>query len=179
MARPALDRCHDAFARLFPGKHADFLLGDLAEEYRLRNRQSRLGSLVWYGSQLIRSLIILFLTAVRHSEWRVLVGAALIYVAAQVIEAGATAALTLLTESVGPVSGAGVAVGLMTAAAAGYVGAWYRPEAPTVLAAMSAITVIALMLLAPHSAPVWYQLVFLVAGPLAVLTGGACVSRRI
>ena len=67
----------------------------------------------------------------------------------------------------------GAAVGLLSAMGAGYGIALYRPRATLVLVAMGLLTVAVLMVVAPHSAPLWYQIAFLLGGPVAIVAGSA------
>jgi len=60
----------------------------------------------------------------------------------------------------------------------GYLAAWIRPGAATALAGIVIITVAVLMATKSDSMPLWYQLAFLIAGPLASLAGGTPFLRR-
>jgi hypothetical protein len=47
------------------------------------------------------------------------------------------------------------------------------------MAAIVLLVVVMLMATASETAPLWYALVFLVAGPLAAVGGGVLASRRL
>ena len=66
-------------------------------------------------------------------------------------------------------------VGLAAIVFGGYVGARIRPGTAAALACLNLVAVVNLMLRAGDivAVPLWYQLAFLIMGPLASLTGGA------
>lgn len=72
----------------------------------------------------------------------------------------------------------GLAVGLATMAAGEYVAARIRPGAAAGLAAIVMIAVAILMVIRSDSAPLWYQIAFLIGGPLVSLAGGTLFARR-
>jgi hypothetical protein len=53
-----------------------------------------------------------------------------------------------------------------------------RQGAAPVLAGIIFIVVVVLLVTAPESAPLWYGLTFLIAGPMAALAGGRLSLRR-
>jgi hypothetical protein len=65
-----------------------------------------------------------------------------------------------------------VIVGLATMLLGGYVAASIRQGAAPALAGIILIVVAVLMVTMPDSAPLWYGLTFLIAGPAAALAGG-------
>ena len=160
-----LDLWHDVLARLMPGRHIDALLGDLTEEYRLRSRTGAVAAGLWYGSQLVRSVGAVLVITISRSDWKVFTVAGGLYVIGQLIAAAVMFALS---------DRGSVAVGLLTSFGVGFIGARHRRESSLVLAMMIFVTVFALMWLAPGSAPPWY----IIAGPGAIVIGGAFASKR-
>jgi len=63
-------------------------------------------------------------------------------------------------------------VGLATMVLSGYVAALIRQGAARVLAGIIFTVVVVLFVTVPDSAPLWYGLTFLIAGPAAALAGG-------
>jgi hypothetical protein len=118
----------------------------------------------------------LFATLTRGA-WRSVGVAASAYFAAQFVEAGGNAVALRVGLPGTPVNAATAVVGLLTAALSGFVVDRVRPHAVVPLVAMNVATVLALMVLVPESAPLWYQLVFLIGSPL-VTAGGGAVGRR-
>jgi heme/copper-type cytochrome/quinol oxidase subunit 4 len=72
-----------------------------------------------------------------------------------------------------------VIVGLATMVFGGYLAAWMRPAAATVLAAIVILVIVVSFVTMRDSAPLWYGLAFLIFGPVAALAGGTlCRVRR-
>jgi hypothetical protein len=102
------------------------------------------------------------------------------YLSAAVIEFVSTAVISKMFRPDGRLATVlSVTVGLATMALGGYVAASIRRGAAPVLAGIILIVVGLLFVTMPNSAPLWYGLTFLVAGPLAALAGGSLsVIRR-
>jgi hypothetical protein len=164
-----------------PDRDLDPLLGDLDEEYGDRAaaaspwRASR-----WYWSQVLRSIPLLAASNVRRGGLLMTAGAALgAFVVSSVVEFGADRAVSLLFNPVSQLYTAVSLVGDLGALAlGGYLAARVRPAASAVLAAMVFALVVLFMVIRPESVPLWYQIAFLVAGPLAALRGGTLHARR-
>lgn len=86
---------------------------------------------------------------------------------------GTTAVTRLFGAPAGRYAISTVLVGLPAIAAGGYLAAWIRPGAATVLAALVMIAAVIFMARPSDAAPLWYQLTFLVLGPLAAQAGAA------
>jgi hypothetical protein len=171
--------CTAVVAFVLPGGDADAIAGDLCEEYALRRQsESAFAAALWYGSQLLRTLPLTIVATLARDGWRSVAVAVSTYLAAQLVEAGGTAAI-LRAGILGAarVMSVSVAVGLLTATLSGFVAYRVRPAALVALVGMNVATVVALMILVPTSAPLWYQLVFLIGSPLMTFGGGA-IARR-
>jgi hypothetical protein len=167
--------------RLVPAPALEYALGDLAEEYVLRVQSASAPAAVhWYWMQIARSLPVLFAHALRSAGiLRTLAVAIAVQFGVGTAEwfvlDGINILLRLSDLTLTVVS---VIVGLTTAACGGYIAARIRRPAALVMAAISFVTVVTLMLTNGDGVPLWYQLAFLVTGPLAPLAGGAVASRR-
>jgi len=102
------------------------------------------------------------------------------YIAAGALEFAGTMAISKLLTPDAPVyTVISLVVGLTTMVIGGYVATWIRPGAGTVMAGIVMLVVAVMMTTMSGSAPLWYGLAFLVAGPLATLAGGTlCRGRR-
>jgi len=162
---------------LSPSPVFDAAIGDLAEEYHLRSQSmSHLRATSWYWGQVVRSLPVMWCAAVRRDGWLVTIGVALLaWIAASALEAVADLALAAWLGSDAPlVAFPGFAIGLAAMACGGYLAGRMRPPAVAMLGAMVFIVVALLMIVDGHSAPLWYQMGFLLGGPLVSMAGGTC-----
>lgn len=156
-------------------------IGDLTEEHARHLAQSspRRASR-WYVRQVVASVPPLLWACIKRGAWVVTFGVALgAFAIASLLELAADAALSryfVLDEQAHTLLV--LVVGLAAIALAGYLAARFRRGAASALALIVLSTVMALMLLAGDSAPLWYQLSFLVAGPWASLAGGALRTAR-
>jgi hypothetical protein len=155
------------------------VIGDLIEEYALRQAHSSRRVSWWYWRQVCGSVLPLLSTAVGRERWPGILGAAIAaYAIVTIVESAATLAISRL---LGPDTLAQDAMSLVTGLSAmvlgGYIAAWIRRGAAATLAVIIALVVIALMVTMSESVPVWYQIGFLVVGPLAALAGGALLRR--
>jgi peptidoglycan/LPS O-acetylase OafA/YrhL len=117
----------------------------------------------------------------RRGHWFSTLGVAIAaYVAASVLESvGIEAVSKLLHPDPRLEIVLSVIVGLATMLLGGYVAASIRQRAALPLAGIILTVVATLMVTMPDSAPLWYGLTFLVAGPVAALAGGRLnVTRR-
>lgn len=162
--------------RLIPEPHREALLGDLAEERALRSRSGGAPSAArWHRRQLLGSVVPLLGVAVKRSRWAATLGVALgAYLALGIVELAATLALDrLVTAGTDVTLLLSLIVGVAIAALIGYQAARIRPGAALTLAVIMVVVVAALMATSGESAPLWYQLGYLVAGPAAVLAAEA------
>jgi len=160
----------------------DAVIGDLIEESAIRaRRSSRASATRWYCGQVARSIPLVLWSELRRGHWfGTLSVAILAYVAASVLESvGTSVVLELLQPDPRLATVLSVIVGLATMVLGGYVAASIRRGAAHVLAGIIFIVVVVLFVAVPASAPLWYGLTFLLAGPLAALAGGRLnVIRR-
>ena len=165
-----------------PELDREAVLGDLVEEYGIRVRSASISNAAgWYWSQVWRSIPPVLWIGIRRGAWLSTVGVAIgAYIVAGMIEFVSVAAMARLFNPVGqtfPVLS--VIVGLATMVLGGYLAAWIRPAAATVLAAIVIIVIVVLFVTMRDSAPLWYGFTFLIFGPVAALAGGTlCRVRR-
>jgi hypothetical protein len=166
---------------LLPDRDREVVMGDLAEEYAIRAQVASPASVSrWYLGQVYRSLPPVLWSAVRRGRWVGTLSVALgTYIAAGILEFWADAALSrLLAQNPRVNTVVSLIVGLTTMVLGGYVAMWIRRGAARALAGVVTIGVAVLMVTIPNSVPLWYQLAFLIGGPLASLAGGALFQNR-
>jgi hypothetical protein len=161
--------------RLLPDGDRDAIVGDLIEESALRARASTRSTTAWWcWGQVARSIPPLLWSNRRHRHWLGTLGVAIAaYVVVSVIESLGLALISSLLRPdarLAPVLSA--IVGLATMVLGGYVAASIRQGAAPALAAIILAVVAVLFVTMPDSAPLWYGLTFLIAGPVAALAGG-------
>ena len=167
--------------RVVNERNREAVLGDLAEEYVLRARSTDASTVsLWYWGQVCRSLPPLLWAAFKGGRWLpTLIVAMGAYIVAGLFEFAATAALAKLMAPDGRIFTLLVlTVGLMSMMMSGYLAAWVRPGAATVLAGIVLLVVAILMVRFGDSVPWWYQLAFLTMGPLAAFGGGSLCMRQ-
>ena len=158
---------------VLPPEDRDAMLGDLLEEYGIRSAVSRTSAARWYWGQACRSIPVVIVSSIRRRGSLITVSIALgVYVFVGVLNFAGTAVVARLfganTESSRL---SGVVVGLGAIAIGGYVAGWLRSGAATVLGGLVLIVAALLMTASNDSAPFWYQLTFLICGPVAARTG--------
>jgi hypothetical protein len=166
---------------VLPPQDRDVVLGDLIEEYALRHSESAATAARWYWGQVCRSVPTVLLAGIRRGGALVTVVSALAaYVVVGTINfAGAAAIDWFVGATANSFAVSDVLVGLTAIAIGGYLAAWVRQGAATVLGALVVVVAVVLMASPSDTAPAWYQLTFLVLGPLAAHAGGVLrVSRR-
>ncbi len=162
-------------------KARDALVGDLIEESALRARASSRASTAWWCCwQVARSIPLMLWSELRRRRSLSTVGVALgVYVFASVLEFVSTTAISnLFRPDAGLAYALGAVVGLATMVLGGYVAAAVRDGAAPTLAGIILIVVIVLFVTMPNSAPFWYGVTFLIAGPVAALAGGWLNATR-
>ncbi len=168
--------------RLVPEAERDAMVGDLIEESALRARAStRIATAWWCWGQIARSIPVVLWSNLRRRHWLGTLGVAVAaYVSAGVIEFVSTAAISRMFRPDARLATVlSVVIGLATMALGGYVATSIRQGAALVLAGIILIVVGVLFVTMPNSAPLWYGLTFLIAGPLAAVAGGWLnVTRR-
>ena len=165
---------------MLPASCADAVLGDLIEEYAIRARAaSPRRARVWFWVQVWRSIPPLLRVGIKRDAWLTNVVIALgIYIGAGMIEfAGVAVVARVLGPDAGALPALSAVVGIGTIGLGGHVAARIRRGAAAVLAAIVVLAVATLMITVPDSAPLWYAITFLIAGPVAALAGGRLASR--
>jgi hypothetical protein len=160
---------------LLPEEDRDAVVGDLIEEIALRARASTRASTTWWcWGQVARSIPLVLWSDLRRRHCFGTLGVAIAaYVAAGVLEwVGVAIVARLLHPDARLAIVLSVIVGLATMVLGGYVAASIRQGAAPALAGIILIVVAVLMVTMPDSAPLWYGLTFLIAGPVAALAGG-------
>ena len=159
----------------------DAVLGDLDEEFAIRLRLGSRGSAqTWYWKQTLRSLPPVLRSRARREGWARTFAIALgIYFLVGPIEFLLGAGLALVISPSDPQADVvEMLVGLLTLALAGYLANSVRDRAAQVLSGIVVAAVGVLMLVVPGSVPVWYQLAFLIGGPVATWRGGSLAKRK-
>jgi hypothetical protein len=160
---------------LVPEGDRDAVVGDLIEESALRARGRNGGTAAWWcWGQVVRSIPLMLWADLRRRRWPGTLGVAIAaYVGASVLESvGLSVASRLVRPGALLASVLSVTVGLAPMVCGGYMAASIRRGAAPALAGIILIVVVVLFLTRPHSAPRWYGLTFLIAGPVAALAGG-------
>jgi hypothetical protein len=170
-------------ARAVPERHREAVLGDLHEEYAFRLRSATVSTADrWYWGQVCRSVPTLVWSSAKDGRWIATLGVALgFYILMGIFEFAATRTVsTLLAPDTQTFKAVSTIVGLLTMALGGYGAAWVRgPAAAGTLALIVFFVVLSLVMTMSGSAPLWYGLTFLIAGPLASLAGGnVCLRHR-
>lgn len=150
----------------------DAVVGDLCEEFSLRALASPTDAARWYWRQALRSLPQLCATRARDTRWLSTVAVATAaYPVVGVFNAvgmflsarwlGAWAANQALTA----------AVGLVAIGAGAHVASRIRPSAGHVLGGLVMCAALSFLLFRVDRSPVWYQVTFLLLGPLSAHLG--------
>jgi hypothetical protein len=165
-------------ARLMPPAQAEALLGDLLEERRLRLQAgSQVSVAGWYWRQLASSVPALLWASVRRGAWLITVVTAVAgYIAAGGIQLVLQSALSPITTS----KSVRAVVVLLSFAAAlaacGYVAASIRLGAARLLAFLVFAATCAMLAISAR-APLWYDWLLFVLGPVAAIAGAALSGR--
>ena len=160
---------------LLPEEYRDAVVGDLIEESALRARASTRATATWWcWGQVARSIPLVLGSDLQRRHWLGTLGVAIAaYVAASVLESVGVAVVSRLLHPDDRLTIVlSVIVGLATMVLGEYAAASIRQGAARALAGIILIVVAVLMVTMPDSAPLWYGLTFLIAGPAAALAGG-------
>lgn len=160
------------------GETFEAVLGDLAEEYALRQQDtSTARAHTWYWGQLVRSMpALIWLDVRRQGALSTIATAVAAWIVASTIES--LAMIAILGSDAGGGTLPHFLIGLGAIALSGYLAALVRPAAPGILAAIVFVVVIALMFVSTERVPVWFQFGFLLMGPLASMAGGTWRGKR-
>jgi hypothetical protein len=157
----------------------DALLGDLVEEHGLRALVSPPSAARWYCKQAIRSLPILLRRRARRSRWTSTVAIALAaYTVVGALNAfGNSAVEWWLDGSVSPNRSTSALIGLLAISGGAYLASRVRPFAGEVVGGLVLVVAVVMLVFPVDAAPPWYQLTFLILGPLAARFGSAAAAR--
>ena len=180
-----MDRCPSPsvirlLERIFPADIAAVLVGDLLEEHERRARSTSAGSVsLWFWTQILRSAVHLLCEAVGRGRW--LLPLVIAFVAYAIVEAAEVAAVTVVAMIEPRTEAQMIAVlivALGTLVLASCFAAWLRRGATTMLTLLVAVAAAAQVVAPTDAMPLWYRLLFLIAGPLAAAAGTALLARR-
>jgi len=164
-------------AKAIPGSACTAAIGDLSEEYFMRARlSSRARAARWYWAQMARSILPLWWAEARREGWVGTLGvAAGAYIVATAVESAADFVMAnLLSSEAVATSAPGLVVGLAAMALGGYLAGSIRPASATLLPCLIFVIVVILMITSSQYVPMWYQIGFLVGGPVVSMAGGTC-----
>lgn len=166
-------------ARIMPDAEAEGLVGDLIEEYQLRLHAGPRAAARWYWKQFAGSIPSLVWASARRGAWlRTLAVAVASYLVVGIVEYALSAVVTAMPAPGVVRSLLLLLAGLVALTAGGYVAASFRREAVGLLALFVLVATCSMMSAAPGSAPMWYQLAFLVLGPLSPMMGAVWQTAR-
>lgn len=157
----------------------DALLGDLLEEHASRASASPLLAARWYWSQAIRSLPIVIGHRARRRRWLSTIGIAIAAypVVGGLNAAGMAAVRWFLDGQASPNHIASALVGLTAICAGAHLASKVRPSAGEIVGGLVMLVAVLMLLFPVDASPAWYQLIFLVLGPLAAHLGSATATR--
>jgi hypothetical protein len=167
-------------ARLMPPAQAEALIGDLLEERRLRlQAETHVSAAGWYSRQLASSVSVLLWASLRRGAWLVTVVTAVAsLIAALRIMAVIQSALRPISMTSSVAEGVIFLLSLAVAlAACGSVAASIRLGAARLLAFLVFAARCAMLVNSTELAPLWYEALLFVLGPLATIAGAALSGR--
>jgi hypothetical protein len=147
----------------------DALMGDLCEEYVSRASASPSAAARWYWTQAIRSWPILLGRRASHGRWLSTLAIAIAaYVVVGALNAAGTSMVSWWLGSSVPLGQIpSAAIGLVAIGSGAYLASRLRPSAGEVVGGLVAAMAVLMLLFPMDASPMWYQLLFLVVGPLA------------
>jgi hypothetical protein len=155
----------------------DALLGDLHEEYAARASASPPAAARWYWNQAIRSLPILLGRRASRGRW---LSTLAIAIAAYVVVGALNAIGTWLVRWLGGSMLAGhipsAVIGLAAISSGAHLASRLRPSAGEVVGGLVIVMAVVMLRFPMDASPVWYQLIFLILGPLAAHLGSASAT---
>lgn len=154
------------------------LLGDLDEEYQLRAAESPSAAARWYWAQAIRSGPFLLRDRSRRERWLSTVAIAVAaYIVVGVFNAAGLWFIAQPTTARASSDYLMMAlVGLLAISAGAHLASLYRPASGRVLGGLVGLVAAMLMVSPVDASPLWYQLAFLVMGPLAAQLGASVAA---
>lgn len=157
----------------------DTLLGDLLEEHASRACVSPPSAARWYWSQAIRSLPILLGRRAGRRQWISTIGIAIAAypVVGGLNAAGMAAVQWCLDGQAPPNHIASALVGLAAISGGAHLASRIRPSAGELVGGLVMLAAVLMLLFPIDASPAWYQLIFLVLGPLAAHLGSATATR--
>jgi hypothetical protein len=165
--------------RLLPDDVGQALVGDLLEEHALRARTvgARRAAL-WYWGQVGRSVVPMLQTSFRRGDWVLAwVVGFIAHSFAAAAEASARASVATVATHTAVDAVPVLIIYLGAIAFVTYVAERVRAGAAVALALIVELTAVVQLVTASDGMPLWYRLVFLFAGPAAVLAGGTLFAR--
>jgi hypothetical protein len=159
----------------------DALLGDLCEEFLLRASESPQAAAQWYWRQAIRSVPALLTGRARRGRW---LSTAAVAVAAYVVvgalnAAGMSIVGRFLAASPSPSRAWAAIVGLLAIAIGAHLASRVRAAAGHLLGGLVMALAVWLSLSPADTSPLWFQLTFFIAGPLAAHLGVVLARRAV
>jgi drug/metabolite transporter (DMT)-like permease len=156
----------------------DALLGDLFEEHALRASASPTSAARWYWNQTIHSMPILLGRRARRSRWMSTLAIAIgAYLVVGALNAVGTSALEWwLVGFASPNRITSALVGLLAISAGAHLASRVRSTAGKVVGGLVMVVAVVMLLFPLDASPVWYQLTFLILGPLAAHLGSAAAT---
>ena len=158
----------------------DALLGDLCEEYALRAASSPKAAAWWYWHQALRSGPILFAARAWRGRWMstAAIAAAAYMVVGALNAAGMSIVARWLGGSLSTNYIPAAMIGLTAIASGAHLASRIRPLAGDVLGGLVVIVAVLFVLFPVDASPLWYQLTFLVLGPLSAHLGATAALRN-
>lgn len=165
---------------VLPTDGREAVLGDLCEEYGLRATESPQAAGRWYWHQALRSVPTLWGHRVWQDRWistMAVAGAAYLFVGV-INAAGMTIVARWLGDTLSTTRLPAATVGLIAIGSGAHLAARIRPSAGDALGGLVMLVAVLFLVFPVDTAPWWYQLTFLVLGPLAAHLGAAGGLRR-
>jgi peptidoglycan/LPS O-acetylase OafA/YrhL len=166
--------------RAVPDPDREVLIGDLVEEHALCAAADPGAAGRWYWNQVLRTLTSLLWASARRGHWLKTLGAVLVayLVVTLIVMAGDLAMSRLPTTNVQVYSVLSLAVGFPAMILGGYLAARMRRRAAGKLAVLAAVLGVVSLAATGDQAPIWYQLLLIVVGPVGALLGGRLRKRK-
>jgi len=168
------------FYRFLEPAECDAMLGDLFEEYLLRAAVSPQAAVRWYWKQALRSVPVLLGHRARRDRWLSTVAVAVAgYLIVGILNAVGTSLVAPWLDASSETRYIATAiVGLAAIGSGAHLASRMRPAAGRVLGGLVMVVAVWMLVLPVDESPAWYQLTFLILGPLAAQGGAAAAVRN-
>jgi peptidoglycan/LPS O-acetylase OafA/YrhL len=151
------------------------VLGDLAEECKLHPNPAR-----WVRKQVLRSIPPIVWQNIRRGVWLKTLGAAVAgYAVVVVLVIANMVVLNRFAPTAQAYTIATFVADFGVMILGGYLAAWMRPRAPIALAVITAAMGVFSLVETGDKAPIEYQLLLIVIGPVGSLGGGMLRARKV